>query len=111
MAQTDRPFDIFVYSHTHRAQYFPLEKVNDYWKPQVVNTGAWQRVISPEQLEKQKRKENLADKDVLREFVPEKLPACYSTVLVEPYTGRPTAQLQYWRRIQHAQWGLAETCD
>lgn len=42
----DRPFQIFVYSHTHKSDrgFYPL--AGSSWDPFVVNTGAWQRTAT-----------------------------------------------------------------
>jgi hypothetical protein len=105
-----REFAVFVYSHTHRADpgFSPLK--GGEWTPLVINTGAWQRVISPAELESLRSARGLTHAEVLRTLQPEDLNACYSAVIVEPYTTRPDAKLRYWRRGAGGQWDFAEDC-
>ena len=111
--KTKQRFEVFVYSHTHQADagFNPFEgKTN--WDPLVVNTGAWQRVVTPEQLEEIKQAEGVAQKDVLPTLEPEKLPPCYSVIRVEPYSKRRNlkAVLQYWQQNKDGKWSFEESC-
>lgn len=104
--RTEKPFAAFIQSHTHLGDqnFAPLSGV---WKPVVANTGAWQRVIFPAQLEQIKKDRLQSDKDVLREFSLERLPRCYSFVWVEPYAERPAPALRYWRYTDGGNWDFA----
>jgi hypothetical protein len=53
---------------------------------EVFNSGAWQRLITPEQV-KARATHGKKPADVLRTLVPEALDACYSFVVMAPYTG------------------------
>jgi len=108
LRRRDRRFDLFVYSHTHRVEdpFQPLRAARLGWDPWVVNTGAWQRVISPAQIA---REAGQAVAVLRRE--PESLPPCYTVVLVRPYAGgAPGAEVRSWRRGATASWGFGTPC-
>jgi hypothetical protein len=106
-------FRVFVFSHTHLAvpAYFPIKKGT--WRPTVVNTGAWQRVVTPNQLLALSKKHQLHDEDkVLQKLEVEDLPACYSVILVQPYgTEKPSPVLRYWRAQKEGTWGFSRQCS
>jgi hypothetical protein len=104
----ERPFEVFVYSHTHVADpgFNPLRRERLGWDPVVVNTGAWQRVISHEMLTRLQ----VAPKEVLKMPL-ESLPACYSVVWIGPYMQKPKAQLRWWRMGSDGAWGFGESCE
>jgi predicted phosphodiesterase len=92
--------DIYVYGHTHRA--VPPMKVGlgdlltGPASTVVVNTGAFQRVGSSEQIvaalaEKRRQKPGATFSDV----TPDNLPDCHTFVSVAPYTGTPAAALRH----------------
>jgi len=100
-------FDVFIYGHTHRADpgFRPLKGA---WNPIVVNAGAWQRVVGPEQLELIRNKEGLSKQDVLLKLKLEQLPPCYTLVMIEPYQKEPAPKLWYWRQDKNGRWILSE---
>jgi hypothetical protein len=108
LGQGDRRFAVFVYSHTHLVDegFHPLRRQQIGWDPHVVNTGAWQRVISPDTL----AKENLPEASVLRKTV-ESLPACYSMVWIAPYTTAPTAKIRSWHQKADGSWDFGPKCE
>lgn len=108
LGQRERRFALFVYSHTHQvdAGFEPLARENIGWNPRVVNTGAWQRVVSPATL----AKENLPDNVVLQKTV-ESLPACYSMVWVGPYATMPAAKIRSWRQQADGVWDFGPMCE
>lgn len=108
--KTQRRFDIFLYGHTHRAEsgFYPLK---GNWNPLVMNMGAWQRVVIPEQLKEIKKAEGLNADEILPNFEPEKLPACYSFIIMEPYTKEPKPLLKCWCEDKDGAWGLSDWCD
>jgi hypothetical protein len=59
--RSERPFQFFVYSHTHKSVrgFYPLK--GDAWDPFVVNTGAWQRTVTPDQLSVVQRNHQRSD--------------------------------------------------
>ena len=106
---TGEPFQTFVYSHTHLpARGF--SPTRGAWTPRVVNTGAWQRVIYPRDLEQRRAEREIAEADVLQMIRPEDLPPCYAFVQVEPYTTAPEPSLRFWRRSEEGTWGIAGAC-
>jgi hypothetical protein len=109
---TTNPFDVYVFSHTHLAvpAYSPINKGT--WRPTVVNTGAWQRVVTPEQLSALREKRKLPEKEVLQKLEVEDLPPCYSAILVQPYGGtvKPTPVVRYWRAQKEGTWGFSRQC-
>lgn len=105
----ERPFQLFVYSHTHKSDsgFHPL--AGSAWDPFVVNTGAWQRTATPEQLSVIQKSHHLDDKNVLT-LQPDDLPPCYPVILVSPYRDVPKSKLQFWEK-QNASWLLGGSCD
>lgn len=108
----DRPFQVFVFSHTHLAVSAFLPKKTGTWRPKVVNTGAWQRVVTPEELQKIKRVYNLPKDQVLPQLTPEQLPQRYNFVWIKPYAknGTPTPLLCYWQGDEKGVWEIDDTC-
>jgi len=106
--RADQTFQLFVYSHTHKADpgFQPLN--GSPWNPFVVNTGAWQRTVTPEQLAKIQKLRNLTDQKVLT-LQPEDLPPCYPVVLVAPYKDAPQSSLRFWTN-DAGTWRLGDTC-
>jgi len=109
--QVERAFLLYVYSHTHRSDpgFYPLQASKRTWNPFVVNTGAWQRTVTPDQLRVIQKARNLNDKHVLT-LQPEDLPACYPVILVEPYQSEPKSKLRFWRKKDDS-WSLGGSCD
>jgi hypothetical protein len=108
LGQTDQRFLLFVFSHTHVVDegFRPLREEKLGWDPRVVNTGAWQRVVSPATV----RSWNIPFAEALRRSV-ESLPACYSVVWVPPYTTEPAADVRSWRRTADGSWDFGALCD
>ena len=107
--QIERPFQLFVYSHTHKSdsEFYPL--VGSPWNPFVVNTGARQRTATPDQLSAIQKQHHLDDQHVLT-LKPEDLPPCYPVILVAPYQSQPKSKLQFWEK-KNGPWSLEESCD
>jgi hypothetical protein len=96
-----QPFAVFIYGHTHR--------VENFWPvggTQVVNEGAWQRVITPKQLEAKKG----GPEEFVKTASPEDIePGCYSLVMFEE--AKPSeARLRYWVEVD-GQWQTSGSCD
>jgi hypothetical protein len=122
-----RPIAVFVHGHTHlpdRAQTganmisggllkIPMEgfsPVRGALSPVAINGGAWQRTITPAQLDRIKTERNLSDRDLMRSLQPEDLAPCYSFVHIPPYTGTPAPSVRYWRQAAGGDWALATGC-
>lgn len=74
---------VFIFGHTHLA--FPPRQLSFHHGQStatVVNSGAWQRVGTSDQVESIREKRGLPKEAVLPKLVPEDLPACYSYVVV-----------------------------
>jgi UDP-2,3-diacylglucosamine pyrophosphatase LpxH len=101
-------FQLFVFGHTHQAEdaFRPMQGTGSDWQPVAINTGAWQRVIEPVDLEEWRGAR--AEAAVLT-AQPEELPPCYSLVVVGPYAAKPTPRLRYWT-LRNGRWQLAESC-
>ena len=84
----------------------PAPETKSLWDPIVVNSGAWQRVVYPDQVAALRQKAAERQKDVL-ELRPEDLPACYSAVLID-MTQRPLGpELLWWHHsMDRARWEL-----
>src|SRR5207237_1631534 len=118
---------VFVHGHTHlpdRGQAnanmisggllkIPMEgfsPVRGALTPNVVNGGAWQRTITPVQLERLKAERGMSDRDLLRSLSPEDLPPCYSFVHIRPYTDAPAPHVRYWQQSPGGEWTLGAAC-
>lgn len=98
-------FAIYVYGHTHQVEA-PFEAIEQGpWNPIAVNTGAWQRVASPQYLERRTPAAQPAY-EMLR-LTPEELAPCYSVVAID--TNRAKASVLFWREKDGA-WGFDSTC-
>jgi hypothetical protein len=107
----ENQFALFVSSHTHSANsgFSPFTDPNAPWKPWVVNTGAWQRTVTPSQIDALKNSRRMTDAAVLT-LTPEDLAACYPVVIIRPYAGNPESQLLWWR-TRASKWSFESTCD
>jgi UDP-2,3-diacylglucosamine pyrophosphatase LpxH len=93
---------LYVRGHTHRAE--PPRDVSlgstslGLRVVKYANTGAFQRVSSPSQLEQivQNLKERTPRPITPLELSPEQLPPCYNFVWVPPYSSTPTPALRQW---------------
>lgn len=105
---------VFAFGHTHAAEQPRTLTIPPNVRlksaPTTVNAGAWQRVVTPQQVERLKCGGRRSEADVLR-LEPEALPACYSAVLVRPYTRDPKPELLYWSRSASGDWRLAPICE
>ncbi|MGJ7609375.1 MULTISPECIES: metallophosphoesterase [unclassified Variovorax] len=98
----ERAASLYVYGHTHRA--VPATAVTLARMPggvkqvSFVNTGAFQRVASAEQIDAILRNANGQAKRSVLDLQPEDLPACYTFVAVPPYESKPGATVMTWSR-------------
>jgi len=124
---TNPAIDVFVHGHTHLADYRQgnftrvevgrayvvdgFSPVRNAVIPVVINGGAWQRTVTPVQLERFLQGNEDNEQEALQQLQPEQLPACYSFVEIEPYDERPgPPALRYWRQQEDGSWGLAGRC-
>jgi UDP-2,3-diacylglucosamine pyrophosphatase LpxH len=105
-----QPFEVYVFSHTHTAEasYSPFEGSGSSWVPVVMNSGAWQRTISDEQLQSYMQQRGLRAADVLK-LNPEDLPPCYPVILISAYSDHPRGALRYWQQTGGT-WSLTSRC-
>lgn len=94
--------DVYVFGHTHSAvapHVVGLGEVgHGMARINVVNTGAFQRVASPAQIDAVLRQPANAGRRPL-DLMPEDLPACYNFVWIEPYAARAAAPRLYrWEK-------------
>jgi UDP-2,3-diacylglucosamine pyrophosphatase LpxH len=101
---------VFIYGHTHLADggFQPLAGSNPDWNPVVLNTGAWQRTVTPEQL-KMLMCRVPTNRSVI-ELTPEELPTCYSAVVVPPTAGTPKPELRFWTTDDGQHWRFDTSC-
>ncbi len=126
-AGTRPPLSVFVHGHTHlpdRAQdaanmisggllKIPMEgfsPVRGALAPIVINGGAWQRAITPVQLEALARDRGQSPRALLSTLQPEQLVPCYSFVRISPYTDTPAPQVRYWRPSTDGRWLVGAGC-
>jgi calcineurin-like phosphoesterase family protein len=122
-----RSASVFVIGHTHladRTQSYanmisggllkiPMEgfsPVRGALRPIVINGGAWNRTITPVQLERLKAERNVSWHELLTSLDPGELPPCYSFVQVPAYDQDPSPAVRYWRRATDGTWGIAPAC-
>ena len=90
----------YVFGHTHRAVNRTQLSLGDMKSGPVdieyINTGAFQRIVSKEQLEKLLVAPAGGQARSLSSLTPNDLPACYTFVAVEPYSVAPKANLMSW---------------
>jgi len=84
----------YIYGHTHKYEK-AHEIVDGAWKMEVLNTGAWQRIVTMNELKK--IAENRTDGIDPFDLNLEDLPACYTYVVAEPYpTNKLNVELKKW---------------
>ena len=100
---------IYVYGHTHSAIASTKLNLGDMAGGPAaisyVNTGAFQRIVSPEQLKKLLASRTGQVSKSLRDLDVEDLPACYTFISVEPYSGAPVAVLNSWVETSSGKFG------
>lgn len=121
-----RPW-VFVHGHTHlpdRSQSaanrisggllkIPMEgfsPVRGALTPVVINDGAWQRTITPVQLERVASDRGVSERELLASLPPEDLQPCYSFVHIGIANGAPVPVVRYWRQSPTGEWALASAC-
>ena len=118
---------VFAIGHTHladRTQSYanmisggllkiPMEgfsPVRGALTPIVINGGAWNRTITPVQLERLRAERGVSWHDLLQSLDPEALQPCYSFVHVPAYDQEPSPAVRYWRQTADGSWAIAPTC-
>lgn len=94
------PFDLYVFSHTHNLDVgFEIPSQSRSGTTRIVNSGAWQRVVSSEWLKREQTRRQIPLRDVLVTVALEDLPPCYGVVRIRPYapSERPQAEVLYFR--------------
>jgi len=87
---------VFVYGHIHLPSAGFVVSRGAEW-PIVLNSGAWQRTVTPFQLDELMKDRGWTEVELLRQLQPEQLPACYGLVWIDPYADRPQPRFRYWR--------------
>jgi len=118
LPESERPsrrLEVYVYGHTHKAHSIRRVFKEEEWNPAILNTGAFQRIASPKQLESIQNERKISDEEMLLKLNPENLPPCYSFVRIWPYnsdTGeRPKPVLLYWIKDRRTkEWRFCDIC-
>ena len=122
-----RPVAVLVHGHTHLADYRQgnftrveagrtyvvdgFSPVRGAATPVVINGGAWQRTVTPRQLDEHRRRRGVSEAELLESLQPEQLPPCYSFVQIDPYTDQPDPPVvRYWRQARDGTWAMAPRC-
>ncbi len=93
---------VAAFGHTHLAAApAPLARSSE--TPVVLNSGAWQRTVTPFQIEGVMQDRGWAEGELLRQLRPEDLPVCYGVIWIEPYESDPKPRLRFWRG--EGRWG------
>jgi hypothetical protein len=103
---TGRPFEIFVYGHTHLADR-PFRPGGEEG-PIVAASGAWQRTIHPVALEQRATDRGITVSALIGQLQPEDLAACYSFLRIKP--GAPAPETRAWQRTAEGGWAMAAGC-
>lgn len=107
---------VYIFGHTHAAALPSLIALGDmqYGSIDVVaaNTGAFQRIATPNQIDAILRQPGQGGKRPL-DLRPEDLPACYTFVWIAPYAAkrRPAPQVQRWSRTKEILTAQEGTCS
>jgi UDP-2,3-diacylglucosamine pyrophosphatase LpxH len=105
---TSGRFHYYVFGHTHFAE--PTRSLpGAAWPISVVNTGAWQRVVSKDELERRARAKGGRSRSTLTAIELEDLPACYSFVQ-SGCDGRGKRAEPVLRFFSEATGSIAESC-
>jgi len=123
---SEQSIGVYVHGHTHLADRsqatFNMINAANILAPEgftpvrgsptpiAINGGAWQRIVTPNQLEEVREETGLSDRDLMSGLTVERLPACYSFVLVPPYRDEPIPAVRYWRQSAGGRGALAENC-
>jgi hypothetical protein len=105
---SSRPIAAFVRAHTHLAEregasgFAPSRTART---PVVIDDGAWQRIVTPAQLDVVKTERGLSDAQLMR-IAPEQLAPCYSFVEIPPYATTPKPFRRFWRNDEKGGWEL-----
>lgn len=123
-----RRITVFVHGHTHlpdRAQdganmisggllKIPMQgfsPVRGALTPVVINGGAFQRTITPVQLETMARDRGQSPAALIGSLQPDQLAPCYSFVRIGPFTDTPAPQVGYWRPSRDGRWQIGAGCS
>lgn len=93
---------VVAFGHTHLAAA-PAPLARSSTTPVVLNSGAWQRTLTPFQIEGVMQDRGWTEGEVLRQLRPEDLPVCYGVIWIEPYEGDPKPRVRFWRA--EGRWG------
>jgi UDP-2,3-diacylglucosamine pyrophosphatase LpxH len=99
------PFSVFIYGHTHLAQATWKKTIDGTWTLEIVNTGAFQRVATPQYVDKLLRTPR-----TFSSLRPEDLPECYSYVIVDWRAERAPPKLKYWIADEKEGWRSSDSC-
>jgi hypothetical protein len=78
--------------------------------PIIINDGAWQRTITPVQLDRLASDRRLQEKELLTSLQPEDLAPCYSFVQIASNGGAPVPAVRYWRQATTGEWSIGAVC-
>lgn len=100
-----KEFVTYVWGHTHAAKESWEAIHKGKWRPVAINSGAWQRVVTPAQVKAFRTEPGGALKSplVYLEAPLSALPPCYTYVLV-PASGKGIPRLRSWR-LKDGHWG------
>ncbi len=122
----ERSIDVYVHGHTHlpdrsQATFNMINAANilapegftpvrGSRTPIAINGGAWQRIVTPTQLEEARMETGLSDADLMKGLSVEQLAPCYSFVLIPAYGVEPEPAVRFWRQAAGGPGVLAENC-
>lgn len=103
--------NIFIYGHTHLYEDKWSINVTDIKNIEILNTGAFQRVINEEQFNKLIKERNLSPQSGLKTLTVDDLPPCYTAVIVEYKNNFPEAETLRWHMPENKAGKFISTAD
>lgn len=96
--EVSKRFEVYVYGHTHSAASPFKQKIQNLWQASVVNTGAFQRLASSDEIQRMAAGSGETATQVFAKLLPEQMKPCYSFVRIRPYVpdGKPKVELMWW---------------
>ncbi|MCW5201587.1 metallophosphoesterase [Desulfobulbus sp. US4] len=100
-----KKMNIYIYGHTHKYEDKWNLKVNSMKSVSVLNTGAFQRLVSEDKLKDIAKQRGISVERALRALDVNDLPPCYTSVVVNYKNGYPKPELKMWYMPEEASTG------
>jgi UDP-2,3-diacylglucosamine pyrophosphatase LpxH len=101
----------YIYAHTHELWFDWRLPVGAGRSVDILNTGAFQRLIDDSRFRELARNENLTPSEAMQKLGFEHLPACYSAVFLDDTGDDVKAQVKNWFYDEENPAALVSACD